>query len=167
MSRKSALDWKPRLKRTLKRKIGTRFFEAADARIFFGAYKLGAFGGLPSGLDAGDFKAAVGMLIERSMGLWVIEADRPIGAVFGAAGSEAHHLWVEPVWFPWATPRQRLEGALRFILDNKNEFLIMAAFRQDDKRFAEHLSRYGVMTRIAKVPKWFGEEDGMLFRSIK
>lgn len=128
---------------------------------------MGAFDGMPTGLSTDDFKAALGMLIKESMGLWVIDADKPIGAVFGVSGAEPHHLWAEVIWFPWATPRQRLEGALRFILDNKNEFLVMASLRETDKRFAEHVSRYGVSTRVAKVPLWFGEEDGMIFRSIK
>lgn len=52
------------------------------------------------------------------------------------------------VWFPWATPRSRVEGAVNFFNQMRNEIPMLTFAREQTKKFVEVLMRHGVLRRI-------------------
>lgn len=89
----------------------------------------------------------------------------PIGIVMVNFYENA--AWPHVVWFPWASMRNKLEGAILFIQELKKSVPILIIARESDAHFFSHLSRYALLSRGCKINKHFGDEDGVLFRGVQ
>lgn len=150
-----------------------RFFQAEDQRDLFAAYKL-AKGKAPyfeENLGPNEFVDALSVLINGFDASFVIQAERPLGLVLGMQdGVLPHIMWPHVWWFPWATPRNKIEGTLKFITELRDDFLLLIVGKEDEKDFWVHICKYGVLERIGKLPGYFGLDDPReprLFRSQK
>ena len=67
---------------------------------------------------------------------------------------------IEPhcIWFPWATPRNKLEAYLNFFNKIRVTRLAVLFIPQDEIRIFQHLERYGVIQRRGTISRFF--EDG-------
>lgn len=67
---------------------------------------------------------------------------------------------IEPhcIWFPWATPRNKLEAFLNFFNKIRVTRLVILFIPEDDIRVFQHLERYGVIQRRGTISRFF--EDG-------
>lgn len=118
------------------------------------AYRGGTFDNLPGGPDKGLSKEEFSRKAIEAIARWddaiILEAGKPVGlAVVHLLGL---HGLVNIFWFPWASPRNKLETTLKFILDHKRHIHLMAA--SGEKRFFDHLYRYGVVRGIGVSMRW-------------
>ena len=66
--------------------------------------------------------------------------------------------WLHFEWFWWATPRNKLECAVKFLMKYREDMNLYAAVPQGSKeeRFCQSLKCYGVMWRIGTSRHWDG-----------
>lgn len=81
---------------------------------------------------------------------WVIETDKPIGAVFGIACGPFTVI-VDMIWFPWATKRNRIEGAIAGINWVRKKMTCLLYCEEKDKDYYVHIAKYGILRRIGKI----------------
>ncbi len=77
------------------------------------------------------------------------------------------------VWFPEATPRNKLELGLRLFMELKKNHLVLATVKETkgtkspDVKYCEHLCDYGVLRRVGTIRDYHGPgENGVLFQSV-
>lgn len=154
-----------RLKKTLARRLEFRPVEVEDVRFAWAAYKQGALAdmGKPfsdTTLTAQEFDTAFQAVVTtRYHGGWTLFAETrkgylPAGMVF------AFYSHADPalspfmivgdiVWFPWATPRNRVESAVNFFAVIRATIPMMDySCRERDKRLFETICKHGVMQRV-------------------
>lgn len=117
----------------------------------------GALHALPieDGLDAQTFRMEIEQeILLRYDGAWVMLAEAPklmpVGAVFAHwAGIGAAWMLVDGlVWFPWASPRNRIESAVSFFRAIHHEMPMMGFARREDRKMYEICASHGVMRRV-------------------
>ena len=178
-SPKSAYASKPhkvrRLSRTLKRPgITFRPIEGDDIKYAGAAWKLGAFKGLNPVFDRemspAEFRETFVDIVQTIGSGWTVLADgpkgvRPIGFIFGLVVGNIIVL-TRIIPMPWSTLRQRLQGFLAWLNVTRRQSLVFDCAAQSEKRFFEHLCRYGVMKRVGTVDD-LTDEPAALFQSRK
>lgn len=67
-----------------------------------------------------------------------------------------NHL-MEPhvYWFPWATPRNRVEGATKFLNVMRKVWTILIYAEDKDHAFFKRIERYGVLRQVGKIHNYF------------
>lgn len=71
------------------------------------------------------------------------------------------------IWYPEATPRNRLEVSIMLLKELKKEYLVLMAVREPDARFLRHLGKYGLVRAVGKIRDYFkADEDAMLFQTV-
>ena len=154
-----------RLKKTLARRLEFRPIEAEDVRYAYAAYKKGALKDMagpfadPS-MTAEQFDVAFQSIVPtRYHGAWTLFAETrkgflPVGMVF-AFYSHADHALApfmiigDMAWFPWASPRNRIEAVVYFFNRIRGEIpLVDYAIGEVNKRFFEMICQHGVMRRV-------------------
>lgn len=93
--------------------------------------------------------------------------DAPVGIVMCLPGQRPDHSWPHVVWFPWATLRNRLESAGRFLNVMRREVKMFVAADSEGRPFFDRIARYGILRRAGTSKEWFGEEDATLFETRK
>jgi hypothetical protein len=164
-----------RLSKTLARKIEFRPTEVDDVKYAWAAYKAGAFGPLlPKDLTADAFRPAFeNAIVGRFDALWTFLAETkkgfvPVGLALG--------FWPHPevqrfmvidalVWFPWASPRNRVESATNFVSKTRSELALMAFVRQENKEFLEVLARHGIVRRVGTSHVVFAGEPATVWET--
>ncbi len=160
------------MKAARRRGIQSRLLKESDTATLFLGYQTGAFkqiiGEIPEsgGLGLKEFSAFVGMQAARGE-LWVTlgksekfkERDR-VPIAWWLVHIRMDHL-IEPhvVWMPWATPRQILEGSLRFILDQRVDREIAVYGERQFSPFWVRLAQYGLLSRVGTWPAYFPNGD--------
>lgn len=117
-------------------------------------------GDAPKGMRRAEFEKWLGMsLVEAGAGQTHILTskfegeDRPVGLVLGRG---ARHIMDTAVWwFPWATSRNKLECAVKFLNTMRVTCVVFIAAEESDWRFYDYLLRYGMMHRIGKMHDCF------------
>lgn len=81
------------------------------------------------------------------------EGKRPAGIVLmHQPDKRAAVLWMADVlWFPWATPRNKLESIVNFMNIMRKDWLVMEFAVPDEAAFFDHVCRYGVMRRAGTI----------------
>lgn len=66
--------------------------------------------------------------------------------------------WLHFEWFWWASARNKLESAVKFIMKYREDMNLFAAVPRGGKEewFGERLKLYGVMWRIGTSRHWAG-----------
>lgn len=73
-------------------------------------------------------------------------------------------------WFPWASPRNKVETALRCILDLSKDHLVLTNVREGEDALMRHICRYGAMRCVGHVRSFYlaGENRrALLFQSVR
>ncbi len=147
---------KLRLNRTLKRGVENRPLQDMDMKWLWAAYKLGAFTEIPKGLSVEDFKTLV--FGERDLvdTLDVVIARTPRGDIpVGLMTAKIDNLgfWPSADWFPWASPRNKIEGVIMYINSARRAHLVLLLGDQKQKAFLTHVCKYGIMRRVGTLEK--------------
>ena len=123
---------------------------------------------MEKGKNQEEFYEALANLQQSVVSLVTLIADgRPIGMIL-VLGAPMH---VEPHadFFPWATPREKLETIVNFLNEIRRQVSTFIFSSEKDTPFFNHICKYGILRRGCKVHHYFGDKDAMLFytRRIK
>lgn len=142
------------------------------------AYKGGTFSHLkevPPDLSPADFTkvmyAIVGDTLRNGGEIWTFIASTPRGAIpvgmVTASISPAGNA-MEPhvLWFPQASPRNRIECALKWIIDMKAKYALFLWCKERDWKFYDHLGKYGAVRCVGKYRNFPGGGDAFLFQGV-
>lgn len=176
MSRKPKPCW--RLTKTLSRRPNFRPIKDSDISYAWAAYRAGdTFRDVfPAELTAPEFKQAFGELVNgRYDAAWVLFAETSKGFLpVGLALGFWPHRVARPfmvldamVWFPWASPRNRIEATTKFVNEVRHEVPLLAFARERDKRYLEMLARHGVARRIGTSMNVFAGETASVWETTR
>lgn len=112
-----------------------------------------------------DFKEDCVKFLKRWPHRWLVRARmkgtkerHPVGLMVATA--EGHRLFPHAIWFPWASPRNILEGLLGFLRDATDAgYLVVIASGDRFRDFFTKLMRYGIVKRVGVIPGWFSDEE--------
>ncbi|MGI9411545.1 MAG: hypothetical protein ACR2OV_15810 [Hyphomicrobiaceae bacterium] len=136
----------------------------SDFRWLWAAYQKGGLEAIPRDLDTAQFIAAAFGHLEKFSEQFMVETDRPIGAIVTL--TNGYLFEPHAIWFPWASPRNKLEGALKFLSQERKDRLGVIYMDLDRKRFLEQMARYGVLRRVGTVKNFFEPgRDAVFFQT--
>jgi hypothetical protein len=125
------------------------------------------------GMDPFQFREAVMARLNQILGkgeAWVLIAKTPKGEIpVGLVLAVIAGSYCEPYafWFPEASPRNKLETALRFLIDLKQKYRLILWIRPKDWTFFGHLCKYGVVRTVGKYRGYFPDgTDALLFQGV-
>ena len=122
------------------------------------AYNKGAFG-FPEGLTSAEVREHLLMNLIGAAECHILTAQNwrgantPVGLVTTA--SDGYKTWPRLVWFPWSTRRNKVESFLRWVNDIRKTRMLLFHVEQSDRRFMDHMCRYGVMRCIGLEDDYF------------
>lgn len=178
-----ALRSKWRLKKTLARKTGFRPIEAEDVKFAWAAYKKGALEPMAgpfsqTNMTADEFNVAFqATVIARYHGAWTLFAEvpkrgyMPVGIVMAFYSHAEHALSPfmiigDIVWFPWASPRNRLEAAVNFFNTIRKQIPMMDyAHGEVNRRFFDTMCKHGIMRRAGTTLNVVKDEPVAIFET--
>ena len=170
--RKSASGSKPpqgqrirvRRTRTLKRGASYRPLEKDDWKYLWAAHRQGGFEKpfealraalgiqepIPTDLPGDEFKYLMETVMEGGE-FWILtarnlEENMPVGIVGGIRKQEVLEPHVE--WFPWATPRNKIETIVVFIEGMRNNTSLLIYTDFEERNFWIRMAQYGVVRRV-------------------
>ncbi len=132
-------------------------------RWLYVAYVKGAFKA-PEGMSPLEFDEWMGASLRAMFGMvYALTApfdgeDRPVGLV--AAHEKDHRIEPHVIWFPWATPRNKIECSVKFLHSMRFTNVIVIYTPKEDRRFYDHLLRYGMMKVVGPIDDWYGLGKG-------
>lgn len=111
--------------------------------------KIGILKHIPEYLSPEEFKDYVMELSVRHFDFaWtLIKDDQPVGVVYGKEFGDSIILG-SITWFTWASNRNIIESLLYFINRMRKEVHLIGTAEMKDKKFFEHMARYGVIRRV-------------------
>lgn len=132
------------------------------------AYSKGAFPGIVTGLTQEAFVVEFG-LSTRGRSVHVLRANNKIAsqAIVGVviSSDEGYRIWPVVAWFPWASKRNRIECAVRWLQEARKSRMPVLYVDAADRAFGMHLCRYGVIRPIGPANDWNANgSHGWLFR---
>lgn len=107
-------------------------------------------------MSPADFRQKiVAYVLNGGFSAWALIANSPkghmpVGLVLGEMRRRALMLG-GIVWFPWASPRNKLEATLTFLNGMRDDLVILEWAPFEQRKSWEHICRYGVMRRIGMV----------------
>lgn len=159
--------------RLFSRGVRIEKFTPADLKYLWAAYRLGGIDPsvLPPGMDKEAFDARAGAVLSIfDYQSAIIQGGKPVGLVVGReeTSADAVRFWPHITWFPWATARNKLEGAVKLADFLRNYGLAVAIVKIGDKEFWTQVCRYGVMRRAGTIINYFGPgKPGAVFHTTE
>lgn len=140
-------------------------------RWLWAAYQSGVWKEiLVEGLSQQEFSETVTDMLGMVDHDWIVEIKtdkglRPVGLITGDNRFMGHGIEPHVDWFPWATPRNKLECAIQFIKQTGKETKLFLYIREDLK-FWERVWRYKVLKKGCKINDCYGSgEDAVMYYS--
>jgi len=157
MKRAARPSW--RLKKTLARRIEVRVISPDDIKFLWATYKKGGLTSMDARfadetMDVEQFRAAFDDIAGRYTEAWTISAETkrgfiPVGMIFGAVAPLAAYMIVAGIlWFPWAMPRNIVEGTVAFFNMVRNQIPMIGYATDAHKRLYEVCCMHGIMRRV-------------------
>lgn len=93
----------------------------------------------------------------------------PVGVVFGILPFyQQPVMWFgDFLWFPWASPRNKLEAAVHFLNQMRKQYAMIGFSEPSAIPFFEHICRYGVARRAGTVFDVFEEGPRAVYQTRK
>lgn len=149
-------------------------------RWVWAAYRRGCFtGSVRDGLTregfVNDFADAVARLLQSGGEAWIMSGQTSLGHIpvglliveYRQVSDAVKQAWPEPIWFPEASPRNRLELMLKTVLDLKKEHLVLVLGNPASWTFLKHVCDFGVLRPVGKIRGyWADGTDAMQFQSV-
>lgn len=98
---------------------------------------------------------------------WIIDAKsengmRPVGIVLGNFRAAGRGVEPHVEWFPWATPRNKLEGSATFLYEVGKRYKSFIYSTEDNTVFWDRVCLYRVLKRGCKIGEYFGPKEGAM-----
>lgn len=171
---------KYRLSRTLKRFVEFRPMEDEHLRYAYAAYKKGGLDALLAPFTEHDmtppeFRDA---FINHAQlyydDIWVFYANslrreyEPVGFV-GTSRTKVRQpvFIVDTIWFPWASPRNRVESMVNWLNERRKEDIVTEYAQMKDKAFFEHICRHGIMRRVGTKHNFYPDGNAAEFETVR
>lgn len=154
--------WKT--KRTLRRRVDMRPIENEDLPYIYAAYRKGLLHELGDeyqsmDMDSDEFDAQLAEDIVIKYGMaWTLFAEgtrgyMPVGMVVAFAVHNyedvaAYAIIAHMIWFPWSTPRNRVEAGVNFFSEVRHETPLMEYALPGDEKYFKVMASHGVMRRV-------------------
>jgi hypothetical protein len=130
-------------------------------RWLYAAYVKGSFEDSPDGMTPAQFDEWALAHLEASQPseAYVLTVprdneDRPVGLVI--AFQQRHRIEPHVWWFAWATPRNKVECAVKFLSSMRFTNVVSIFALEEDRKFYDHLLRYGMMRPVGTFKDWHG-----------
>lgn len=141
------------------------------------AYRRGVFAHLPEfpgGFDPFAFRKAMmavfADLLARGGDAWIFIATTPKGEIpvgLVIAFPNRGHAEPHQFFFPEASPRNKLECSLKWLVEMKKRWKIDIWVRASQSGMFDHLCRYGVIRTVGKYRGCFEDgEDAFIYQSV-
>jgi hypothetical protein len=137
------------------------------------AYKRGVFSHLPeftADLSPDDFRklmfAVIGNVLQSGGDAWMFYGKlvHPVGLVVGFVSGKRMEPHV--FWFPEATPRNKIECALKWLRDMKDKYRLFIFAEPVNWNYFDHLCKYGVIRSVGKYRNFSDNGDAMLYQGV-
>ena len=69
-------------------------------------------------------------------------------------------------WFPEATPRNKIELSVKFLIALKAEFLVLIPAKEHEVAYFSHLCKYGLLRKCGTIREYFPDGKAVLFQSV-
>lgn len=151
-----------------------RPIENDDLPYVWAAYRGGALSTVfPEGLAADAFKTEFETLVlTRYDAAWTLFAETvkgfiPVGLVLGFWPHQDAPFMIGNVfiWFPWASPRNRVESAVNFFTSIRQEIRMLFFAKPELKKFFEMIARHGVVRRIGTSMNAFADTQASVWET--
>ena len=177
-----------RRSRTLKRGADYHLLSDGDWPFLIAAYKKGAFDDFLLGLQQTfdlpeivelkneEFRALFGeifrteeyyILTAKTSAFKSLDGQVPVGLV--QTNPKDHRMIPRIMWFPWASPRNKIEATVRFLDDHRKEKLILIFDDEKSHQFFVRMAQYGILKRIGPasgpLPFWENGEKSVIWRT--
>lgn len=107
------------------------------------------------------------ILTARASAFKTMDGQVPVALV--DTNPEDHRMVLRVMWFPWASPRNRIEATVRFLDDHRKERLILIFDDEKSHRFFIRMAQYGILKRIGPasgpIPFWENGEKSVIWRT--
>ena len=175
-----------RRSRTLKRGAGYHLLSDGDWPFLIAAYKKGTFDNVLLGLQQThdlpeieeltneEFRALFTeffregehyILTARTSAFKTLDGQVPVGLV--DTNPDNHRMTPRVLWFPWASPRNRIEATVKFLDDHRKENLILIFDDEQSHRFFVRMAQYGILNRVGiasgRIPFWENGEKSVIW----
>ena len=126
------------------------------------SYQMGVWADLfPENLSREEFRDKVWEILSMVDLEWMLEVKsenglRPIGVVFAEYRFAGHGIEPHVEWFPWATPRNKLESAVAFLKEVGKQHKVFLYIRDEDLRLWEHVWSYKVLKKACNISDCYG-----------
>ena len=149
-------------------------YETVDYKHFpyiWAAAKRGVFDIEDATVDEfkGELTQLLTELIERGGGAYIGLArkgkkDIPICLCL----IEFNHNRAYPnvFWFPEASPRNKIELSVKFLIDLKLQSLVLIPVEEQEVAHFLHLCKYGLLRKVGTIKKYFSDGKAVLFQSV-
>ena len=150
----------PKLSRILKRKPRYRDFTDDDIKYLWVVYKKAN-----GDLSASEYRERILASLPTTYHYaWIMETDKPIGVAFGVnAGPMV--LFGDVQWFPWATPRNKLESLTNLLHRLRKQHKVILYCNKAHNKFFVYLSRAGILRRVGHLHAIYEGEPAILFET--
>lgn len=150
------------LSKALKREPKIRPIEETDMKWLWASYQMGVWNELFSENMARDeFRDKLWEIVSAVDFDWILEVQhegglRPVGIVFAEYRFGGHGVEPHVEWFPWATPRNKLECSIKFLKDVGKQYKVFLYIRDEDLRLWEHVWNYRVLKKACTISDCYG-----------
>lgn len=143
-----------------------------DMKWLWASYRKGGFPAAQVGLSAEAFERWVASWLFPVHQSWMLVAPvsergpTPVGLLIGVPMETPRKLMLHALFFPWASPRNRVATLVNALNRLRSMHLLLAMVRPDDLSFIGQLCRYGIGKRVGTVFGWFDDgKDAAIFQS--
>ena len=153
----------------LKRGVSVHRGTEADLGYFWAAYRKDGMDPerFPRGLSQDQFLGRLERQIGSAARVDIIvgryakgDGFRPVGAVVVA--TDGYHVFPVVTWFPWASDRNRLEGAAYWLNEVRRSHLAVFKVTMLERGFFDRLCQYALLHRVGVLPDWYGAGSGAM-----
>ena len=142
-------------------------------RWLWAAYRSGMWRDVfDSGLSQMAFVERIMDFIGAAEMDWIIDARghegiRPVGLVMGNWIMPGRILHPHVDWFPWATPRNKMEGIAAFLRETSKRYKLFVYAADEAIPFYTRMTQYRILRRGCKVLDHFSmREHSMFFYTV-
>ena len=123
---------------------------------------MGCFKGIEKrDLSAPEFLSEIVNHTLGAIEIWTSVVDKPICMAVVQRALNLNELHVE--WFPWATPRQKLESVVKFLHEYDSNLVTSA--KDEFVDFFNRVTRYGVLRKVGRIENMFEPGvDGTIYQ---
>ena len=120
-------------------------------------------------LNKDEFQEQIIRWLETVDREWILEAEyegkvRPVGLVLAEYRAGGRGIEPHVDWFPWATPRIKLEASAHYFREIRREFKVFVYSTAADEPFWQRLRRHRLIQFACKIPDYFSPgEDAIMF----